>query len=256
MPLFDTKKILAGKEERYSSDFRGAQKTEFFDIFQKTKDEEKLEEKPKIKIIVDHREKNSLVISELVASREVFLEFKQLPVADFLIRDIAIERKTVSDFLNSMINKRLSRQLEEMKQYPKQLLIIEGIEEKELYNDSKRRESGINPNAIRGFLLNILLEYQVPIIFTKNYEDTSRFLLVLAKKESRGEESIRAKKKSLSKKEQIQYILEGFPGIGPSTAKKLMKEFKSIKNIINSSQDDLKKVIGKKAEIFKIAEEF
>lgn len=224
-----------------------------FDIFQKTKDEEASSEKPKIKIIVDHREKNSLVISELVASREVFLEFKQLPVADFLIRDIAIERKTVADFLSSMISKRLSRQLEEMKQYPKQLLIIEGIEEKELYSDKK--PEGINPNAIRGFLLNILLEYQVPIIFTKNYEDTSRFLLVLAKKEAREHESIRAKKKSLSKREQIQYILEGFPGIGPSTAKKLLKELKTIKNIINSSQDELKKVIGKKAEIFKIAEQ-
>ena len=222
------------------------------DIFQKSEDEELASEKPKIRIIVDNREKNSLVLSELVASREVFLDFKQLPVADFLIRDIAIERKTVSDFISSMISKRLSRQLEEMKQYPKQLLIIEGIEEKELYSEG---QEGMNPNAIRGFLLNIVLEYQVPIIFTKNYEDTARFLLVLARKESREHESIRAKKKSFSKKEQMQYILEGFPGIGPANAKKLLSEFRSVKNIINANQEELQKSIGKKADIFRLSEQ-
>ena len=222
-----------------------------FDIFQKTEDEELVSEKPKIKIIADNHEKNSLVISELI-SQNIQVEFRNLPVADFLIRDIAIERKTTSDFISSMISKRLSRQLEEMKQYPKQLLIIEGIEEKELYSDGQK---GMNPNAIRGFLLNILLEYQVPIIFTKNYEDTAKFLIVLAKKEEREHESIRAKKKSLSKKEQMQYILEGFPGIGPATAKKLLKHFKSIKNIINAKEEELKKVIGKKSEIFLLFEE-
>jgi ERCC4-type nuclease len=219
------------------------------DIFQKAEDEEKTEEKPKMKIIVDNREKNSLVLSELVATKEVFLEFKQLPVADFLIRNIAIERKTISDFISSMISKRLSRQLEEMKQYPKQLLIIEGYEEQQLYSE----EGGINPNAIRGFLLSIVLEYQVPIIFTKDYHDTAHFILVLAKKQEGGQISLRAKKKSLSKKEQMQYILEGFPGIGPATAKKLLAHFKSIKNIVNAPEEELTKIIGKKAEIFLLA---
>jgi Fanconi anemia group M protein len=249
MPLFDTKKILAEKRISYSSDFRGAQKTEFFDIFQKESKEE--ENKPKPVIVADIHEKNSLVISELF-SLGIQVDFRNLPVADFLIRDIAIERKTISDFISSMINKRLSRQLEEMKQYPKQLLIIEGIEEKSLYEDNKE---GVNANAVRGFLLNILLEYQVPIIFTKNYEDTAKFLLVLAKKELKEHESIRAKKKSLNKKEQLQYILEGFPGIGPANAKKLLEKFGTIKNIVNASDEELRKEIGKKAEIFKLLEE-
>ena len=65
--------------------------------------------KPKEKIIADHREKNSLVISELI-SLGCEVEIKHLKVADFLIKGIAIERKTVSDFINSMINKRMVRQ--------------------------------------------------------------------------------------------------------------------------------------------------
>lgn len=218
----------------------------FENIFEKSKKQIRAEQE-KLKITADHREKNSLVISELM-SLGIEVEMKHLPVADFLIGEIAIERKTISDFLNSMINKRLARQLEELKQYPKQLLVIEGIDEHELYNDT----SGINPNAIRGFLLSILLNFQVPIIFTKNYEDTAKFLIVLAKKQPANHLSLRAKKKSLNKKEQMQYILEGFPGIGPATAKKLLKKYKTIKKIINSSQEELKQLIGKKAEIFSL----
>ena len=175
-----------------------------------------------------------------------------MQVGDFLVNEVAIERKTVSDFINSMIDKRLSRQLEDMKQYPKQLLIIEGIEEQELYND---KEKGMNANAIRGFLLSIVLQYQVPIIFTKNYADTAKFIAVLARKEDRPETGLRAKRRAFNSKEQMQFILEGFPGIGPSTAKKLLKEFKSIKNILNASEEELKKIAGKKSDIFKLASE-
>ena len=210
------------------------------------------EQKPRLAIIADNHEKNSLVISEL-SELGIDVEMQHLPVADFLVNGVAIERKTVSDFLSSMINKRLSRQLEEIKQYPKSLLIIEGIDEQELYDDCNHE--GINANAIRGFLLSIVLEFQVPIIFTKDYADTAKFISVLAKKEKKEHISLRAVKKSLNKKEQLQYILEGFPGIGPATAKKLLKKFKTIRGIINASEDELKKEIGKKAGVFKIITE-
>ena len=215
------------------------------DIFSKTT-VVKESSMPPIEIIADHREKNSLVISELI-SHSIKVNMEQLEVADFLINNIAIERKTVSDFLSSMISKRLSAQLENMQQYEKNLLIIEGIDEKNLYSD----ESGINPNAVRGFLLDIILKYQVPIIFTKNYEDTAKFLVVLARKQEKVHESLRAKRRTKNIEEQKQFILEGFPGIGPGTAKKLIEKFKTIKNIINADDAELEEILGKKLETLK-----
>ena len=217
----------------------------FHDIFS-AKAEKKKEEI--VKVIADIREKNSPLISELF-DKGVEVEFKHLPVADFLIKDVAIERKTVSDFISSTLNKRLIRQLEEIKQYPKPLLIVEGIEEQELYND---RDEGINGNAIRGFLLSILLKHEIPIIFTKDYEDSAKFIYILAKKQKKKDFSWRVKKKALSKKERLRFILEGFPGIGPSTAKKLLKKYKTIKNIVNIPIEELRSEIGKKAEIFRL----
>ncbi len=205
------------------------------------------------KIIIDYREKNSLVISELM-SLGCKIEIKNLPVADFLINDVAIERKTVSDLISSMINKRLLKQLEELQQYKKRLLIIEGFDERELYSDSNDKNRGMNANAVRGLLLSILLKYEIPILFTKNYEDTAKFILVLSKKKEK-ETSLRVNKKTLNKKERLQFILESFPGIGPKTAKKLLSHFKTLKNIFNASEEELKEIVGKKAEIFKLVEE-
>jgi len=234
----------------------------FLDIFPKQKiEKEKIEKQfqlTKPKIIADYREKNSLIIAELI-SLGCEVEFKNLEVADYLIKNVAIERKTVSDFLSSMLNKRLIVQLQSLQQFENKLLIIEGIEEQELYNDNyenKEKSQGINPNAIRGFLLSISLKHKIPIIFTKNYEDSARYLYVLAKKpEQEQETGLNAKRKARDKKEQLQYILESFPGIGPKTAKKLLKEFKTIKKILNQDMEKLNSIIGKKADIFKLLDE-
>jgi len=223
---------------------------QLFDIFSKKTSAEKAGEK--LKILIDYREKNSLVISELV-SLGIIPEFTALKVADYIVKGTAIERKTVSDFISSMLNRRLISQLEEMQQYESRLLIIEGVDEQEIYSDEfseqALKQGGLHPNSVRGFLLSILLKYKVPIIFTKNYSDTARFISVLLKKQET-EPPLNAKKKALNKKEQLQYILEGFPGIGPKTARKLLKKFKTIKNIFNASEEDLKSELGKKRENF------
>jgi Fanconi anemia group M protein len=218
----------------------------FHEIFSK----EKITQIEKPKIIVDYREKNCMVISELV-SLGLDVQFQTLKVGDYLFNETVIERKTVRDFVSSMINRRLFRQLEEMKQYNTKILIVEGIEEQELYNDDNER---VNANAIRGMILSVLLNYQIPIIFSKNEEDTALFINVLARKQKKKHFLLNPKKKSFDEHEQKQFIIEAFPGIGPATAKKLLKEFGSIKRIINTPIEELQKIIGKKADIFKIAE--
>jgi len=122
---------------------------EIFNIFSRKKVQ--IQPKEKKKIIVDYREKNCLIPYELI-DLGVDVEFRELKIGDYIAGDIIIERKTISDFISSMINKRLLRQLEEISQFPNRLLIIEGIEEQELYSDDKQ---GVQANAIRGFLLSI-----------------------------------------------------------------------------------------------------
>lgn len=212
----------------------------FFDIFSKKK-EKKLE---KAKIVVDNRERNSLVVSQLISFGHN-LVFEQLTVGDYIVNDVVIERKTIQDFKASIVDKRLVSQLTNLKKYSKSFLILEGFKEEDIYSGS------IHENAFRGFLLSVILKYKVPIVFTQNSEDSARYISLLANKKEKREVSIRASKTLMTKEERVRFILEGFPGIGPVSAKELIKSFGSLRKIINASEEDLKKVLGKKAEIFK-----
>ncbi|MFZ1970783.1 MAG: ERCC4 domain-containing protein [Candidatus Nanoarchaeia archaeon] len=204
------------------------------------------------RVVIDYREKNSLVYSSLVSSG-LNIEVKELKVADYIVNDVAIERKTVSDFISSMLNKRLIKQLISMQQYKNRILLIEGIDEQELYSN-EAQEIGIHPNAIRGFLLSIILEYKTPIIFTKNSEDTVKFISVLLKRKKK-ELSLNVSRKNLDRKERMQFILESFYNIGPKTSKKLLEHFKTLRELFNASQEELKEIIGKKADVFTLLDE-
>ncbi len=199
-----------------------------------------LERKIPKKIIIDYREKNSLVYVQL-NKMGLETEFRELKVGDYIVEDIVIERKTVSDFISSMINRRLLKQLDELQQYPNKLLIIEGISEQELYTEEN---FSVNPNAIRGFILSILLKHKIPIAYTKDSSDTAKFISVLSKKQG-SEISLKAKKRNLGRKEQLEFIIEGFPGIGPKKAKLLLEKFGSIQNVILAPTEELEKILGK-----------
>lgn len=210
-----------------------------FNIFSKKKNYLK----ENMVIQVDYREKNSLVPS--ILSKKFEIDWKQLAVGDYVVKGIAIERKTVSDLKSSIIDKRIISQLLELKQYPKHLILVEGILDEDLYN------SGIHENALRGFLLSVALEYQTPIIFTYDEKDTAKYIEVLARKEPRSDFSLRASKIFLSREEQLQFILEGFPNIGGVKAKKLLERFHTLNNIFQASEEELAEILGKRAKEFK-----
>lgn len=217
----------------------------FFNIF--SKEERKKEKtgetnKPQI-IIIDNREKNSLVPSELI-SLGFKVDFQQLPIGDYIVNGIIIERKAIQDLKSSIINKRLVSQLENLKQYPNYILIIEGIKDCDIY------QGIMHENAFRGFLLSLALN-KTPLIFSQDEKDTAKYLSILAKKKEKSLPSLRQSRIFKTKKEQIQFILEGFPNVGPVTAKKLLKEFKTIKNIINAPEEKISKILGKKTENFR-----
>ena len=69
---------------------------------------------PKIPIIIDTREKQSLIAANLI-NQKANIKFEHLDIADYLIADTAIERKTFQDFVGSILNKRLTEQLQNLK---------------------------------------------------------------------------------------------------------------------------------------------
>ena len=187
---------------------------------------------PKNPIIIDIREKQSLIAANLLEQR-ANIKFETLEIGDYLIGEVIVERKTFSDFISSMIDKRLQDQLINLKKCPKPVLILEGNS----YN------SKINSNAIKGMLISLATDFQIPIIPTKDERETSEFLILLAKRyeNSKSDYSTRHNKTPKTLEKNKQFILEGFPGIGPTTSKKLLKEFPSLNQIFNASKEELEK---------------
>lgn len=215
-----------------------------YDIFKLNKNKRKIKNIPAI--IADIHEKNSHVISELCKSSEIKVEIRSLKIADYIINNIAIERKTISDFISSMINKRLIEQLRQMKKYKDCLLILEGDLDEVLNENTNMNK------AVKGFIVSISLNYKIPIIRTKDYLDTSNYLLTIAKQQSKSKTQTTLHSRiPKTKTEQKSYILESFPNIGPVKAKKLLDKFNTISNVINAEEEELEEILKKKVKDFK-----
>ena len=198
------------------------------------------EDNAEVEIYVDYREKNSNMMREL-DKINCKINVKTMTVGDYQITDdIIIERKTVEDFSKSITDKRLYQQAKELvNNCRKPLIIIEG---ENIYH------TFLHPNAIRGALTAIAIDFRIPIIQTQNETDTAFMIKRIAireqEKDNRKPVSVRTQTKPVTLPEQQLFITESLPGIGPVSAKKLLSYFKTVKNIINASKNDLKKVEG------------
>jgi len=194
-------------------------------------------------IFADYREKGAGIIKEL-SEMGVKVELSKLDVADYILSDrVAVEHKTVKDFVDSIVDGRMLSQLANLKKYDRPLLVIEG--EEDIYSQRK-----LHPNSIRGVLSTILVSYGIPIVQTRNYKETAGLLLVIAKREadpSKKDFTLHSAK-PLTDKEMQEYIVSAFPGVGAVIARPLLKKFKSIKNLVNAEEKDLREVelIGEK----------
>lgn len=217
---------------------------------------ERMENEKKVKVIekpkdskdlpivyADSREGNSKVIRHLT-EMEIDVKVKSMAVADYQVSDeVAIERKTAKDFVDSLIDKRLFKQARELsEEFKSPLLILEGDD---LFTGM------INPNAIRGAMASIAIDFGISIIPTRNAQDTAAMIKRIAVREQVGERTpiqIRTDKKPVSLMEQQLFIIESLPNIGPVNAKNLLSHFGTVSNVLNASESDLQEVegIGKK----------
>jgi len=204
-----------------------------------------LNEEDKVKVFADYREKGSGVIKELI-ELGAKMNLEALESADYVLSNrVGVEFKTQGDFVDSILDGRLLSQVKELRSnFEKPLVVVEG--DRDIYSIRN-----VHPNAIKGVLSAVSVDFGVPILHTKNFKDTAALLHMIAKREQETERkdfSLHGLKKPMSFKELQEYIVSALPGVGGGLAKPLLREFKTVKNIVNASEEELKKVnlIGEK----------
>ncbi len=197
-----------------------------------------------VAVLADHREKNNSVVKELI-NLDISVKTVQLESADYLVSGkVAVELKKVSDFVASIVDGRLISQLKELrKNFESAVVIVEGQED--IY--SVRR---VHANAIRGMLSAIVLDFGVPVLYTKDSKDTAALLAVMAKREQNRESKTFSphQTKPRSLREQQEYFVSSLPNMGIQTARLLLEHFGTVKNLANASKEELLglKGVGKK----------
>jgi len=190
-------------------------------------------------------------IADRLVELGVEVDRRKIHPGDYVLGEIGIERKSLSDFFGSLIRKRLFEQLIRLREaYPVPLLILEG----DLAEVSEYR----NPAAIFGAFLAIELDERVPILTTADREQTAVLLSVLWKRrgKARGEYGLRHKPKALTLEQRQRFLVEGLPSVGETLARNLLEQFGSVRDVFAASETDLVRVPkigeGKASEIVRI----
>src|SRR3989344_3660327 len=194
----------------------------------------------KVKIFADYREKGSGVIKDM-AEDNVIVNLERLEYADYVVSSrCGIEVKSVEDFVDSIVDGRLLQQIKNLKNnFERPMIIIEGMQD--IYS-----VRNVHHNSILGMMATIAVSYGIPIIQTRNFKETASLLQIIARREQQetgSDFSLHADRKPATLKEQQEYVISSFPGINLTLSKPLLKNFKTIKNLVNASREELQQVV-------------
>jgi len=205
------------------------------------KEEELIPEKEEgiLKIICDSRERNTIVIKELI-NKGIELSFEKLELGDYICSDqVIVERKTVDDFIKSIFDKRLFSQSKVLvESCTKPIIILEG--------DLNLYGSSLHPSALAGAIASLITDFRIPIVCTKNQKETAELLFTLARREQ--EERKRrisiGKRKGLGLKIQLESTIASLPHVDHKIAGRLLKHFGSVKDIVTAKLEDFFEIRG------------
>ncbi|MEM0117178.1 MAG: ERCC4 domain-containing protein [Conexivisphaerales archaeon] len=197
----------------------------------------------KVLVVCDERERASGVPQEL-ALLGVVTRFAMLPVGDYIVSpSTAVERKSVRDFVTSLYDGRLFKQVSELgRTYSNHILIVEG-------DPAEIANIAYNIKSYYGALSSVMLDFNTKTIFTPSPRETAIALDAMARRlaKSKGEKWVtmyQARPKGNTLPEQQMSIVMSLPGIGQNLAKRLLLSFSTVRKIMNASSQQLASVQG------------
>ena len=196
-----------------------------------------------VEVVIDQRELDSSIAKSL-STRDGFLtRLETLAVGDYVLSDrVAVERKSAADFVDSMLDadRSMFEQVGELSRaYARPVLVVEGTN---LYG-----QRDIDPNAIRGALASLAVDFGISVLRTEGETDTTELLATIARREQETrdrEVSAHGEKTTKTRAEQQEYVVSAIADIGPVTARSLLEHFDTVEAVMTAPEDDLLEVDG------------
>ncbi|GAB3691839.1 hypothetical protein GCM10028857_29710 [Salinarchaeum chitinilyticum] len=196
-----------------------------------------------IEVVIDQRELESSIARDLSRKDEIETRLETLAVGDYVCSDrVAVERKTVEDFLDTLLgsDRSLFEQAGDLTQhYERSVVVLEG---EGVY---ERRD--VHPNAIRGALTSLAVDYGLSVMHSDDPDETVELLATIAQREQgerNREISVHGEKQSKTLGEQQEYVIASIAEIGPVTARALLSHFGSVRAVMTADEEELLEVDG------------
>lgn len=192
-------------------------------------------------IHADHREGNTATVELLRTSPDFDLTLTHLKLGDYLVDErLLFERKTMTDLVQAIVSGRLFTQAARLATSRlRTAIILEGT-------SRDLAGLGMQWEAIQGALITVSLCYGIPVLRTRTPEETVKTMLFAARQTRAAAAGMlpRPGYRPRGKRARQLFILQGFPGIGPERARRLLARFGSIRAIVEADADALVAVPG------------
>ncbi|SFS35569.1 DEAD/DEAH box helicase [Halostagnicola kamekurae] len=196
-----------------------------------------------IEIVADQREMDANIARELSKREDVEIRLETLDVGDYVLSDrVVVERKSVADFVDSLVggDRSVFEQVGAMaRHYSRPVVVVEG--------DGLYEQRDVHPNAVRGALSSLAVDFGASVLRTEDETDTKELLGVIAGREqetSDREVSVHGEKQSKTLAEQQEYVVGSIAEIGPVTARSLLEEFGTVEAVMIATEDELQATDG------------
>lgn len=194
-----------------------------------------------IEIIIDDREQRSDVIDAMTQRKDINFTIERLTLGDYLIDNwLLIERKQLKDLIESLLSGRLFSQASRLASSPfKTAILLEG-------SAKDVADYKIHRHSLLGTLVTLTLVFGISILRSANACESVALMSFAARQKSNNvkTELPRFGRRPKSTKGRQLFILQGLPGVGPKTAKRLLAKFGSIKAIFMADVEQLRTVEG------------
>ena len=203
-----------------------------------------------IDIILDSREKSS--IRDILKSYGVKFKVEALSCGDFEIRTpegkVTIERKTVTDFIGSLMSGRLESQMRRLANMPCPMLLITGT-----FDDFKKyaRKSTFTQDQMIGAIASCTIKYGLRGIYwiqtaeSRPHETGVAFISKLLIKMKEGKLDEIPDRKLKSKDGNVQReLIHLICGVPSNIAQELLDVFGCPRTVFDATDEELLKVKG------------
>lgn len=211
-----------------------------------------------MKLIIDSRENSELTerVIEKAQSLNVPFEKQWLEIGDYVFNDVCFEAKSSFDFIQSIVNKRLWNQLDNMdRAYVNNLVIVYGSFEDGFRKHLEHIKTNMNKTAQRvilrkkffGSMGKIILDTDCSIIWVRDALTAAELIAVVCKMQPHDREVYIpriVKQKKISTTDLRVDVLSTIKGVSDKKAKLLIKKFGSIMEIGEATPSELSEIDG------------